>query len=153
MCTYLKLYTVPFFVSGQTYKISKGSNNYCSHCIIYPLPPIMLLYHSTFHPPTVFPCPRISLWFTPRHLERTIQVIWHVRVFAIFRCFHSSLIFISYCCLSLLCINCSTTSFLIFSCFFLQLFYHYSSFITYATHCPLIFSPPIIYLLIQAVCP
>ena len=24
----LKLYTVPFFVSGQTYKISKGSNNY-----------------------------------------------------------------------------------------------------------------------------
>ena len=33
-CTYdLKLYTVPFFVSGQTYKISKGSNNYCSHCI------------------------------------------------------------------------------------------------------------------------
>ena len=27
------LYTVPFFVSGQTYKISKGSNNYCSHCI------------------------------------------------------------------------------------------------------------------------
>ena len=30
---WLKLYTVPFFVSGQTYKISKGSNNYCSHCI------------------------------------------------------------------------------------------------------------------------
>ena len=29
----LKLYTVPFFVSGQTYKISKGSNNYCSHCM------------------------------------------------------------------------------------------------------------------------
>ena len=29
----LKLYTVPFFVSGQTNKISKGSNNYCSHCI------------------------------------------------------------------------------------------------------------------------
>ena len=29
----LKLYTIPFFVSGQTYKISKGSNNYCSHCI------------------------------------------------------------------------------------------------------------------------
>ena len=28
----LKSYTVPFFVSGQTYKISKGSNNYCSHC-------------------------------------------------------------------------------------------------------------------------
>ena len=28
----LKLYAVPFFVSGQTYKISKGSNNYCSHC-------------------------------------------------------------------------------------------------------------------------
>ena len=27
-----KLYTVPFFVNGQTYKISKGSNNYCSHC-------------------------------------------------------------------------------------------------------------------------
>ena len=24
---------VPLFVSGQTYKISKGSNNYCSHCI------------------------------------------------------------------------------------------------------------------------
>ena len=29
---WLKLYTVPFFLSGQTYKISKGSNNYCSHC-------------------------------------------------------------------------------------------------------------------------
>ena len=28
----LKLYTVTFFLSGQTYKISKGSN-YCSHCI------------------------------------------------------------------------------------------------------------------------
>ena len=26
-------YTVPFFVSVQTYQISKGSNNYCSHCI------------------------------------------------------------------------------------------------------------------------
>ena len=23
-----------FFVSEQTYKISKGSNNYCSHCIL-----------------------------------------------------------------------------------------------------------------------
>ena len=34
---WLKLYTVPFFVSGQTYKISKGSNHYCSHCI-YILP-------------------------------------------------------------------------------------------------------------------
>ena len=33
MYLWLKLYTVPFFVSGQTYKISKGSNNYCSHCI------------------------------------------------------------------------------------------------------------------------
>ena len=33
MYPWLKLYTVPFFVSGQTYKISKGSNNYCSHCI------------------------------------------------------------------------------------------------------------------------
>ena len=33
MCLWLKLYTVPFFVSGQTYKISKGWNNYCSHCI------------------------------------------------------------------------------------------------------------------------
>ena len=32
MCPWLKLYTVPFFVSGQTYKISKGSNYYCSHC-------------------------------------------------------------------------------------------------------------------------
>ena len=32
MYLWLKLYTVPFFVSGQTYKISKGSNNYCSHC-------------------------------------------------------------------------------------------------------------------------
>ena len=31
MLKWLKLYTVPFFVSGQTYKISKGSNNYCSH--------------------------------------------------------------------------------------------------------------------------
>ena len=30
----LKLYTVPFFVSGQTYKISKGSNNYCSLCML-----------------------------------------------------------------------------------------------------------------------
>ena len=29
---WLKLYTVPFFVRRQTYKISKGSNNYCSHC-------------------------------------------------------------------------------------------------------------------------
>ena len=28
MYLWLKLYTVPFFVSGQTYKISKGSNNY-----------------------------------------------------------------------------------------------------------------------------
>ena len=33
MHLWLKLYTVPFFVSGQTYTISKGSNNYCSHCI------------------------------------------------------------------------------------------------------------------------
>ena len=33
MYLWLKLYTVPFFVSGQTYKISKGSNNYCSHCM------------------------------------------------------------------------------------------------------------------------
>ena len=32
MYLWLKLYTVPFFVSGQTYKISKGSNNYCSYC-------------------------------------------------------------------------------------------------------------------------
>ena len=32
MYLWLKWYTVPFFVSGQTYKISKGSNNYCSHC-------------------------------------------------------------------------------------------------------------------------
>ena len=32
MYLWLKLYTVPIFVSGQTYKISKGSNNYCSHC-------------------------------------------------------------------------------------------------------------------------
>ena len=31
---WLKLYTVPFFVSGQTYKISKGSNHYYSHCMI-----------------------------------------------------------------------------------------------------------------------
>ena len=31
---YLKLYTVPLLVSGQTYKISKGSNNYCSQCTI-----------------------------------------------------------------------------------------------------------------------
>ena len=35
MYLWLKLYTAPFFVSGQTYKISKGWNNYCSHCI-YP---------------------------------------------------------------------------------------------------------------------
>ena len=35
MYLWLKLYTVPFFVSGQTYKISKGSNNYCSHFILY----------------------------------------------------------------------------------------------------------------------
>ena len=33
MYLWLKLYTVPFFVSGKTYKISKGSNNYCSHCM------------------------------------------------------------------------------------------------------------------------
>ena len=33
MYLWLKLYTVPFFVSGQTYKISKGSNKYRSHCI------------------------------------------------------------------------------------------------------------------------
>ena len=33
MYLWLKWYTVPFFVSGQTYKISKGSNKYCSHCI------------------------------------------------------------------------------------------------------------------------
>ena len=32
MYLWLKLYTVPFFVSGQTYTISKGSNNYCPHC-------------------------------------------------------------------------------------------------------------------------
>ena len=31
MYLWLKLYTVPFFVSGQTCKISKGSNNYCYH--------------------------------------------------------------------------------------------------------------------------
>ena len=30
MYLWLKLYTVPLFVSEQTYKISKGSNNYCS---------------------------------------------------------------------------------------------------------------------------
>ena len=34
MYLWLKLCPVPFFVSGQTYKISKGSNNYCSHCIL-----------------------------------------------------------------------------------------------------------------------
>ena len=34
MYLWLKLHTVPFFVSGQTYKISKESNNYCSHCIL-----------------------------------------------------------------------------------------------------------------------
>ena len=34
MYLWLKLYTVPFFVSGQIYKISKGSNNYCSHCTV-----------------------------------------------------------------------------------------------------------------------
>ena len=34
MYLWLKLYTVPFFVSGQTNKINKGSNNYCSHCIL-----------------------------------------------------------------------------------------------------------------------
>ena len=34
MYLWLKWYTVSFFVSGQTYKISKGSNNYCSHCIV-----------------------------------------------------------------------------------------------------------------------
>ena len=33
MHLWLKWYTVPFFVSGQTYTISKGSNNYSSHCI------------------------------------------------------------------------------------------------------------------------
>ena len=33
MYLWLKSYTGPFFVSGQTYKISKGSNKYCSHCI------------------------------------------------------------------------------------------------------------------------
>ena len=33
MYLWLKLYTVPFFVSEQTYTISKGSNNYSSHCI------------------------------------------------------------------------------------------------------------------------
>ena len=33
MYLWLKLYTVPILVSGQTYKIRKGSNNYCSHCI------------------------------------------------------------------------------------------------------------------------
>ena len=35
MYLWLKLYAVPFFLSGQTYKISKGSNNYSSHCIQY----------------------------------------------------------------------------------------------------------------------
>ena len=33
MYLWLTLYTVPFFVSGQTYKISKGSNNYSFHCM------------------------------------------------------------------------------------------------------------------------
>ena len=33
MYLWLKLHTIPFFVSGQTYKISKVSNNYCSHCM------------------------------------------------------------------------------------------------------------------------
>ena len=33
MYLWLKLYTVPFFVSWQTYKISKGSKNNCSHCM------------------------------------------------------------------------------------------------------------------------
>ena len=35
MYLWLKLYTVPFFVSGQTYKIGKESNNYCSHCMYF----------------------------------------------------------------------------------------------------------------------
>ena len=38
MHLWLKLYTVPLFVSGQTYKISKGSNNYCSHCMLQSSP-------------------------------------------------------------------------------------------------------------------
>ena len=88
---------------------------------------------------------------------------------AIFRFLHSSLRFImllscilsciyhalSYCCLSLLSIICSTTSFLILSRFFLQLFYHYSSFIIYAGTAWFFlhpsFTPSTCF--IQAVCP
>ena len=33
MYLWLKLYIIPFFVSGLIYKISMGSNNYCSHCM------------------------------------------------------------------------------------------------------------------------
>ena len=70
MYLWLKLYTVPFFVSGQTYKISKGSNNYCSHCIEYifenwPLNTWMqktekhtcVCSHAFTHSLTVFPLP------------------------------------------------------------------------------------------------
>ena len=51
MYLWLKLYTVQFFVSGQTYKISKGSNNYCSHCtcaIGYQIRPQAVFFLCTF---------------------------------------------------------------------------------------------------------
>ena len=35
-CTYDSNYTQFHSLVGQTYKISKGSNNYCSHCIRHP---------------------------------------------------------------------------------------------------------------------
>ena len=47
----INVYTVPFFVSGQTYKISKGSNNYSLHCICCD----MLITHAValMHPYTI----------------------------------------------------------------------------------------------------
>ena len=83
MYLWLKLYTVPFFVSEQTDKISKGSNNYCSHCIYLSLCTytpserwsfsVLSSLHARLlrdcwrHPlfwPFIFACPLWSVWLS-----------------------------------------------------------------------------------------
>ena len=82
MYLWLKLYTVPFFVSGQTYKISKGLNNYCSHCIYtdkdVPVCPCLtgsqlnhLLWKNGPHLRTIL--------YSYHKMSVIVQYIWHCR--------------------------------------------------------------------------
>ena len=76
MYLWLNLYTVPFFVSGQTYKISKGSNNYCSHCTWIPVRvlqspwlPRYYFLHCFISSAVVSPHPHSYLTPVPYHIS------------------------------------------------------------------------------------